>query len=140
MSNTAESGFTFTSVAEINLSTYYELTRQKVTTLTSYANNKYLLATTSYGYVVAIDTTTWIPLYLNKHHKGNISASCFADGNQHFCTASGSFSQNHDNTLNVYKLAVVADDIFVKKVHAFKNAHGRYGFINQNEGCHERCQ
>lgn len=124
-SSTAESGITLSPAGDIDLSVYYELARQKITTLTSYGSHKYLLATTSYGYVVAIDTTSWMPMYLNKHHKGNITASCFCDGSQYFCTASGSFSQNHDNTLNVYKLAIVADDIFVKKIHAFKNAHGR---------------
>ena len=125
VSNVSETGFTVIPVSEINIADHYDITRQKITTMASYLNNKYLFVTTSYGYVIAIETTSRTPIYINKYHKGNITSSCLADGSQYFCTASGSFSQNHDNTLNIYKIAVVADDVFFKKVHSFKNAHGR---------------
>lgn len=110
---------------EIDLSNYFELVKQKVTTICVFGNLQFLPCTTSYGYLAVIDTSLMHPVYCQKVHKGNITSSCFVDGNKYFVTASGSFSQNHDNTINVYLVCTIANDIFFKKMHSFKNAHGR---------------
>lgn len=112
-------------VKEVNIGEYYDMTKQKVTTLNAYSSRAFLLATTSYGYIVALKTDTLAPTYLCKHHKGNITSSTFVSSYQYFVTASGSLSQNHDNTINVYKVCTIAEEIFIKKIHSFKNAHGK---------------
>lgn len=125
MSNSAESGITARLADTIDIAEYYDMTRQKVTTLLAYSSRKFLLATTSYGYVVSISMKSMAPEELTKHHKGNITSACFVSNYQYYVTASGSLSQNHDNTINIYKICTIAEDIFIKKMHSFKNAHGK---------------
>ncbi len=116
---------------EIDISAYFELVKQKVTTITIFSNLQFLPCTTSYGYLVVIDTYLMHPIYCQKVHKGNITASCFVDANKYFVTASGSFSQNHDNTINVYLVCTIGNEVFFKKIHGFKNAHGKFkGVMN----------
>lgn len=125
VSNSTESGITARLADKIDIAEYYDIVRQKVTTLNAYSSRLFLLATTSYGYVVSIGTISMTPTELCKHHRGNITSSCFVSNYQYYVTASGSLSQNHDNTINVYKVCTIAEDIFIKKMHSFKNAHGK---------------
>lgn len=116
---------------EIDISSFFDLVKQKVTTITPFSNLQFLPCTTSYGYLVVLDTFLLHPVYCQKVHKGNITASCFVDANKYFVTASGSFSQNHDNTINVYMVCTIANEVFFKKMHSFKNAHGKFkGVMN----------
>jgi hypothetical protein len=110
---------------EISLDNFFELVRQKITTISVFNPHQFVQLTTSYGYLIVIDSLILHPIYCHKIHKGNISSSCFVMNYSYFITASGSFSQNHDNSINVFKVCTVLDDIFFKKIHSFKNAHGR---------------
>lgn len=116
---------TATLLQDIDLSKYFELVRQKVTTVSIFNPHQFIQATTSYGYLLVVDSVALIPVYCHKIHKGNITSTCFVSDYQYFVSASGSFSHNHDNSINVFKVCSVIDDIFFKKIHSFKNAHGR---------------
>jgi WD40 repeat protein len=63
-------------------------------------------------------------------HRGNISSATFANDYQYFITSSGSFSRNHDNSIVISKCSL-AQDLFIKSIHSFSNAHGKFkGVMN----------
>lgn len=44
---------------------------------------------------------------------------------EYFATASGSFSGNQDNSIHIYKVYQVMNELFVRKFHSLVNAHSK---------------
>ena len=84
-----------------------------------------LVATTSAGHLAVLDLSRRSVVSVSKPHRGNITSACFANDFEHFATASGAFGRRHDNSVVVYRVFEVLSELFVKKVHAINNAHGR---------------
>lgn len=106
--------------------TFSGLVKQKVNVITQYRETSLAVVCMSYGYLAIIDFLKQKALNHWKHHKGNITSACFVNDYESFATASGSFSKNHDNSIIVSKVSAVKDDLFLKKVGTFSNAHGKY--------------
>lgn len=101
------------------------LKTQKVTTLNQYQDSMFLLATLNNGYLVAINFLKLEVKSIIRPHKGNITSLTFMNDSKYMATSSGSFDKHHDNTINIYRVLFVINDLIIRRVHALNNAHGK---------------
>lgn len=110
----------------INLKTAApQLVKQKVNALLQYKHSQLAVACLSYGYIAVIDFEKQEAAAPTKVHKGNITSAAFANDFEYFITASGSFSKNHDNSINVWKVSLAIQELYFKKMYTFSSAHGK---------------
>jgi hypothetical protein len=122
----------FSSIKQHNFidlkSSAQNLVKQKVNAIVQYKQTQLAVACLSYGYIAVIDfekhdnTAASVP---TKVHKGNITSAVFANDFEYFITASGSFSKNHDNSINVWKVSLAIQELYFKKMYTFSSAHGK---------------
>ena len=105
-----------------------------MTAILKYQNTGLIIAGFSLGFYVVLD--------LNKRddkleakpvriHRGNITSMTFVNNYEYLVTCSGSFSKNHDNTIRVFHVINVLSYLFMKEIHSFPHAHGKFkGVMN----------
>lgn len=109
-----------------------KLKSQKVTTISQYKHSHLAVATTTFGYLILLNLAKGEATSATRVHKGslvtnlgNISSACFLENYDMFATSSGSFTRNHDNSINVYRVFQAMNELYVRKVHSMNNAHGK---------------
>lgn len=58
-------------------------------------------------------------------HKGNITNIGFINSYDMLYSISGSFSNNHDNSLIIMNFEMISNEVFINKIKLFANLHGK---------------
>lgn len=93
--------------------------------MTSYLDSEYLITAVTSGVINIIDYQEDRIHYSFIAHSGNITGlEVFLHGSK-LMTSSGSFNQNHDNSLNIFKVSYLMDNLYIKKQSSLEDAHGK---------------
>lgn len=58
-------------------------------------------------------------------NSGNITSASWMDNYHYLATCSGSFNHKHDNSISVYRVFFLDNELIVKKFHTINNIHGK---------------
>lgn len=93
--------------------------------MTNYLNSRFLITAVTSGVVNVLNFERDEVYYSFIAHGGNITTlEVFLSGGK-LLTSSGSFNQNHDNSLNIFKISYLMDHLYIKKQSSLEDAHGK---------------
>lgn len=93
--------------------------------MSNYLNSKYLITAVTSGVINIIDYKEDQIHFSFIAHSGNITGlEVFLHGSK-LMTCSGSFNQNHDNSLNIFKVSFLMGNLYIKKQSSLEDAHGK---------------
>lgn len=123
---------TFTSTQDFDLKQNPKVKPGKITKILQYKNTHLGVVCVSTGQLVVVNFLKQSVIHIIKSHagslifySGNVTSATWMDNFHYLATCSGSFNKKHDNSISVYRVFFLENELIVKKFHTINNIHGK---------------